>query len=744
MAGLTNSQKIQIINGDSLSSGNVTWAALQGKDGVAGINNQFYASGFAMPNGLITTWNKTLFEAHFRAVGQEFYDDGYNLINGAVASPLGRVPRGGRQPEGFTPDPYLNGIATGRSVAGMQAAGVIAAGRHFLLNEQETNRSTADDATRYSSNVDDKTLHEVYAWPFYDGVRAGMMAVMCGMNRVNDTLSCQHPNLLSNLLKTEMGFPGLVLPDVMSQTSAYDSANAGLDLSTQAGALWTEAVLEAGIANGSFSQARLDDMAVRNVIGYYHVGLDDGQQPAVASSTSYRDVRGDHAGLIRQVGQEALVLLKNNNANGGGLPLAKPRTMAVFGAHAGPAVAGPNMRLSVQGTPSDVYQGHLTSGGGSGQLSMGWMATPYQVLSQKAFDDRSMIWWIMNDTYTSTDSGMGGGGGGMPPSPGNTSMPGGGGGGMGGGGGGGGLGDLGSGTSRTPSFESYAQYAGVCLVFINAASGEGADRSALFDADQDAMVGTVADNCNNTVVVANVAGPRVVGAWADHANVTAILYAGLLGEQSGHAIADVLYGAVNPSGKLAYTLARSADDYPVDVCTASECEFSEGVYLDYRYFDARNMSVSYPFGHGLSYTTFAYGSSSAVTATVTNATALAATYPTGARAPGGHADLWDEVVRVTTTVANTGPRDGAEVAQLYLTFPPAAGQPAGGAGVLRGFEKVHVAAGGATADVAFSLRRRDVSYWDVAAQAWAVARGTYTVAVGASSRDIRATATFTV
>lgn len=524
VAGLTNSQKIDIINGDSLT-GNATWTALENKDGAAGINNQFYASGFSMPNGLITTWNKTLFEEHFNAIGQEFYDDGYNLINGAVSSPLGRVPKGGRQPEGFSPDPYLNGIAMGKSIAGMQAAGVVAAGRHFLFNEQETNRSSSD-TTRYSSNVDDKTMHEVYAWPFYDGVKAGMMAVMCGMNRVNDTLSCQHNNLLSNVLKTEMGFPGLVLPDVSSQNSAYDSANAGLDLSTQASSLWTDSILEAGISNGSFSQARLDDMAVRNLIGYYYVGLDNGEQPSVESTTGSRDVRGNHTYLIRQVGQEALVLLKNNNDNGGGLPLSKPRTISVFGAHAGPPMAGPNMAFSVSGTPADTYQGHLTSGGGSGELSMGWMATPFQSLTQKAFDDRSMIWWILNDTYTSdTTGGFGGGGGGF-----------GGGGfggdnsssdlsrrqfGGGGDGGGGGLGNLGSGTTRTPSFESYAEYSEVCLVFINAASGEGADRSSLLDTDQDDMVNTVADNCNNTVVVANVAGPRVIGAWADHANVTA-------------------------------------------------------------------------------------------------------------------------------------------------------------------------------------------------------------------------------
>lgn len=351
VATLTNDQKISIITGESLT-GNATWTALEAKDGAAGVNNQFFASGFSMPNALITTWNKDLFETHFNAIGQEFYDDGYNLINGPVSSPLGRVPEGGRQPEGFSPDPYLNGIAMGKAITGMQSAGVIAAGRHFLFNEQETNRSST---TRYSANSDDKTLHEIYGWPFYDGAKAGMMAVMCGMNKVNDTLSCENGPLLSTLLKTEMGFAGLVLPDVSSQETSYGSANAGLDYSSSAGELWTDTILEAGIANGSFSQARLDDMAVRSVIGYYYVGLDDGEQPSVASTTEFRDVRRNHSDIIRKVGGESLVLLKNKNTDGRGLPLNKPKTISLFGSHAGPALAGPNMAFSITGTEYDVY-----------------------------------------------------------------------------------------------------------------------------------------------------------------------------------------------------------------------------------------------------------------------------------------------------------------------------------------------------------------------------------------------------
>ncbi|KAH8647383.1 glycoside hydrolase family 3 protein [Xylariales sp. PMI_506] len=744
---LTNAEKIAIITAEDISDSNATWTAYAAEDGASGINMNFFVSGFTAPSALAMTWNQSLFETSFRALGDEFYEAGYNLVDGPVSSPMGRVVYGGRVPEGFAPDPYLNGIAMSKAVTGMNDAGVIAVGRHFLFNEQETNRSSS---TRYSSNADDKTVREVYMWPFADGVNAGMMAVMCAMNRVNDTLSCENSQLLSSYLKSDLGFPGLVMPDAGAQSTSYGSANAGLDRGSSS--LWSETILEAGIANGSFTQDRLDDMAIRNVIGYYYVGLDDGEQPSEMSTTEYRDVRGDHADIIQQVGDEAIVLLKNNNQDGTGrgLPLSKPRTISLFGAHAGPAMAGPNQAFSISGAPSDVYQGHYASSGGSGQASFSYLMTPFQAISTRAIADRSMIWWIMNDTYSSSSSTSSSSG--MPTmSDNSTSISDGNGtassnssssfGGAGGAGGaGGGLSNLGSGTAVTPSFESYASNSAVCLVFLNAASGEGGDRSELYNADGDALVNTVADTCNNTIVVVNTVGPRLVDGWIEHDNVTAVLYSGLLGEQSGNAIANVLYGDANPSGKLTYTLPKNESDYPSEfnVCEDSDCDYTEGVYIDYRWFDANNVTVRYPFGYGLSYTNFTYSSN--VTAIVTNTTALSYQYASGALGLGGKADLWDEVVNVTTSIQNTGSIEGAEVAQLYISFPDEADQPLR---VLRGFTKTTIAPG-ATAVISFTLRRRDLSYWDTTAQAWAVASGDYTLAVGSSSRDLFASTTLSI
>lgn len=678
------------------------------------------------------TWNRTLYQAHSKAAAEEFYGSGYNLIMGPVASPLGRDPLGGRSPEGFSPDPYLAGIMFGEAIAGYSAAGVVGVGRHYILNEQETNRRNGG----YSANANDKTMSEVYVWPFADAVYNGMMGVMCGMNKVNDSFSCESDKSINGYLKTNAGFPGLVMPDVNSQHTAFGSANGGLDRGSSG--YWNLATITAGLNNGNLTMDRLNDMAIRNIIGYYFVGLDDGLQPATGSSMVDRGVRANHSQVIRQVGDQAMVLLKNDVSTGGGLPLNKPATVALFGAHAGPCMAGPNQGFSVGGTPSDIYQGHLATACGSGDASFSYLITPFEVINGRVADEGGMVWWVMNNTYTPTDFGGFPGGGG----------PGGGGGGGPGGGNlnssivarqgpGGPGGGFGGGTGSTPSIDAYSENADVCLVFMNSWSGEGADRSEMSNTDQDTLVKTVAENCNNTIVVGNFAGPRLLDQWIELENVRAVLYSGLLGQESGRAISDVLFGDVNPSGKLTHTIAKNASDYPVLTCETKQCNFSEGIYVDYRYFLEKDIEVRYPFGHGLSYTTFDYG---AVSVTVTNQTALDSRYPGGALTLGGPEGSFDEVFTVDTTITNSGTVDGAEVAQLYISFPAEAAQPPR---ILRGFEKVFIAAG-QSADVSISVRRRDVSHWDVVAQQWALASGEYTLSVGSSLEDIRGNATLTI
>lgn len=210
-----------------------------------------------------------------------------------------------------------------------------------------------------------------------------------------------------------------------------------------------------------------------------------------------------------------------------------------------------------------------------------------------------------------------------------------------------------------------------------------------------------------------------------------------ISKESGNSITNVLYGDANPSGRLTYTIAKNESDYPVSICETKQCNFTEGVYLDYRYFDAENKTVRYPFGHGLSYTSFSYSNLSISTS---NISALS-TYPSGPRAVGGKAELWDIVASVSVTVKNEGEVDGAEVPQLYIGFPDVAEQPLR---QLRGFERVDLVKDGGSESVRFELRRRDLSYWDVQAQEWALPKGRFEVFVGASSRDLRLTGEFTV
>lgn len=189
-------------------------------DSPTGVRSTDYSSAFTAPLNMAMTWDRDLIYAQAYANGAEHKAKGVNIAYSPVVGPLGRAPEGGRIWEGYSPDPYLSGVAFGLTVAGMNAAGTIAVGKHFVLYEQEHFRQviewnsydlpgvTFNITEPYSSNADDRTLHELYLWPWYDAVHDGMAAVMCSYNQVNDTQSCQNNHLLNDILKGEMGFQG--------------------------------------------------------------------------------------------------------------------------------------------------------------------------------------------------------------------------------------------------------------------------------------------------------------------------------------------------------------------------------------------------------------------------------------------------------------------------------------------------------------------------------------------------------
>lgn len=269
-----------------------------------------------------------------------------------------------------------------------------------------------------------------------------------------------------------------------------------------------------------------------------------------------------------------------------------------------------------------------------------------------------------------------------------------------------------------------------CLVFINAMATEGWDREGLHDDFSDGLVLNVASKCANTIVVVHSAGIRLLDQWIDHPNVTAAIIAHLPGQDIGEALIKILYGELSPSGKLPYTLAKNESDYG-DLYTPCipaskhdhfpQCNYTEGVYIDYRHFDAHKIEPRFEFGFGLSYTMFKYEDASA-----------------------NHIGMVDEPLQmslsyeparsvllpVSIKLTNTGNMTGEEIAQLYVGIPNAPEKQ------LRGFEKVKLAPG-EQAEVIFKLRERDLSIWDVVSQNWVIQPGEYQFYVGSSSRDIR-------
>jgi beta-glucosidase len=369
---------------------------------------------------------------------------------------------------------------------------------------------------------------------------------------------------------------------------------------------------------------------------------------------------------------EGHVLVKNiNNA----LPLKAPKILALYG-YDGKA----NYGGSTTSQNSQISNNTLIVGGGSGANVAPYISAPYDALQDRANQDGSFLTWDFVNTN---------GGG------------------------------------------SLNGAADACLVFINAFATEGSDRAGLADEFSDNLVLNVAKQCGNTIVVIHNAGARIVDAFADHPNVTAIIYAHLPGQDSGRALVSLLYGDEVFSGKLPYTVAKKAADYGAllgpslpsgNFSLFPQSDFSEGVYIDYKSFDAHNIAPRYEFGFGLSYTTFAYSH-----LTIAKTGHNWNRYPSGGIQQGGDVDLWDNQVTIKVKVQNTGARDGLEVAQLYL------GIPGGPVRVLRGFQKVKVHRRD-TVDVEFKLTRRDLSTWDIRAQNWNMQKGTYNVYVGASSR----------
>ncbi|KAL3446288.1 putative beta-glucosidase G [Aspergillus insuetus] len=690
------------------------------QDSPLGVRGADFTTVFPAGLSAAASFDKDLIYQRADLMGSEFHSKGINIAMSPVVGPMGRNPLGGRNWEGFGIDPYLAGVAMELSVRGLQKHGVQSVGKHFVGNEQETQRFPSQNGNitieALSSNIDDRTLHELYVWPFAQAIQAGISWVI--YNRLNQTYACENSKALNGILKGELGFQGPVISDWLATHSGVGSANSGLDLTMPGGegTPFGSNIIEM-VQNGSLPESRLDDMIHRVLTPFFFLGQDTKYPPLDPSINEMqsppapteelsgfkiggeksRNVGRGHSKFVRELGAASAVLLKNNGA----LPLEKPQNIAVFGNDAADLSYGQFDATFLSDSIGPDF-GTFAQGGGSGSSRYTYFVSPLEAIKKRGLEDGALVQYILNNTKSAD------------------------------------------------SIDTIYPIPEVCLVFLKTYGAEGYDRLSLdVDWNGTTVVSTVATRCPNTVVITHSPGINIMP-WADNPNVTAIIAAHLPGQEAGNSIVDILYGNVNPSGKLPYTIAYNLFDYNTQLTNltgnitdpnAWQSDFTEGLLVDYRHFDAANIHPRYEFGFGLSYTTFDLGNA-LVTA---NAPKGLSAFPAPERSisPGGNPALYDSILKIQTSVVNSGDRAGSAVVQLYVSLPDTA-PPGAPIKVLRGFEKTAPLKPGKHENVEFVLRRRDLSYWDVEAQDWKIPSGEFTFHIGFSSRDIRKVTTASV
>lgn len=540
-----------------------------------------------------------------KAIGTEHKKKGVHISLGPSVGPIGSKAAGGRNWESFGADPYLQGSAAAATIEGMQDAGVVAVVRHFVGYEQEHFRQVGEWeengwdelCSSISSNIGDRAMHEVYMWPFAEAVRAGVGGVMCSYNAVNNTNACENSYVLNYLLKEEMAFQGFVVSDWGAQHSGVYSALAGLDLSMPgevsdswlSGRSYWGPLLTRAIYNQTLPQERLNDMVIRILVPFLACNsIDFPSEDTLPNFSSWthhtygQALPYQHAGPIVQqnwhiearsklsdkvalnVAREAIVLLKNCGQN---LPVSRTdgvRNIFIGGNGAGLDPNGFNCK------DQKCVQGTMSSGWGSAAVNNPFIVTPYEALSEKAKAQGMTV-------------------------------------------------NFASATDDLDQVEHFSSIADLAIVVVQAHSGEGyieidgnyGDRKNLtLWHEGEKLIAAVADRCQKTVVIVNAVGPVHMEEWVDHENVVAILYAAPLGQFVGQAIADVIFGDVNPSGRLPFTIGRKLLHYvpiieTLGATTKPQDNFDRDIYLDYRFFDKHTIKPRYEFGYGLSYTSFA-------------------------------------------------------------------------------------------------------------------------------------------
>jgi beta-glucosidase len=634
---------------------------------------------------LAATWNEQLAYAKGAAQADEAFNTRRNvLLAPGVAS--GRTPLSGRTPEYLGEDPLLGGDLAAAVVDGIQNGtpqdeAVMATLKHYVGNEQELDRQTS------SSNIDGRTLREVYDAPFRIAIAKGNPgSVMCSYNQVNGVYACENA-ILNNLLKGDDGFQGYVMSDFGAVHSTGPSLYAGLDQELNRPRFYTPQNIGAALDAGQVTRGQIDEAAFRVVRSYIANGLFDHPLPATASTSASTP---EHKAIAQGEVEQGSVLLKNADSI---LPLAGSKKVALIGQTvSNTPTAMPNPNGSA--TPVNVSAGTVCAEGGfGGGFGVGGAACPNPVAPLDAITTRA----ASAGGSVVYDNG-----------------------------------------ADPAAAAAAAKSADVAVVFVLEKQGEGADHPLKLDLNGDALISAVAAANPDTVVVLET-GTAVTMPWLS--DVKGVVEAWYPGDQQGTALARLLYGDVNFTGKLPMTFPKSEADLPTNTpqqypgvfsngsttrpagsTEIRQVSYSEGLAVGYKWYDSQNKEPLFPFGFGLSYTSFRYDSL-AVKAS-------------------GRPEKGNQQLKVSFRVRNGGTVAGTETSQVYLTLPSATGEPGKR---LVGYARASLKPGERqTVTVTVSEKSADLplSYYDTSAHAWQTAAGTYTVQVGSSSRDLPLSSTF--
>jgi len=637
-------------------------------DGSTGVS-QGVGEATALPSSIASAagWDVDEAAKYGQVIGAELRAYGINVNLGGNVNLTGREPRDGRTFETKGEDPILAGKITAAHIQAIQAQYVLGGIKHFSFNDQESGRTTANVL------LDDRAARESDLLAFEIGVRdSNVQSVMCSYNLLNSQYACENSYLLNTVLKGDWGFPGFVMSDWDATHSTMNGAVNGLD-QEQPENIYFDSSLRQAVQGGQVPQARLDNMVHRILRAMFASGLFD----HLATIHSI-DAEAD-AAVAQEAEEQGAVLLKNN----GVLPLngGTVASIAGIGSHADVAVL---------------------SGGGSAQvmpvggpaLTEGYPCPP--CWSQVIWDPSSPLNAIRAKAPGASVQYNDG--------------------------------------TNAASAAALAASSTLAIVFVSQWESEGMDVPSLNftdvihspPIDQDALVSAVAAANHNTIVVMENNGPKLMP-WLG--GVSAVLEAWYPGQRGGDAIANILFGDVNPSGKLPLTFPASTDDLPrpfiatpPDNSTPFAVDYSiDGYNVGYKWYDSQGLTPLFPFGYGLSYTTFA----------ITNP-------QLNANISGGNSSF-----QVTFDLQNTGSRSGAEVTQVYLGLPTSTNE----AKRLVGWKKVLLIPSqqqSVTIEVSAGDSSHPLSYWDVNTNAWVVTPGTYTVYLGNSSRNLSVAGTFQI